>query len=130
LTQKGEKKMIDESKFFEILAAGVAAGATIAKSATTAGCSVSHAYRLAKTTRFRQRVSELRSEATDRAVGLLAEAAVEAVGVLRDSLSSEKTADRIASAKAILAALGPMSELAELRSRLDEMERQLASEAA
>ncbi len=121
--------MDNQSKFFESLAVAVAGGSTIANAAVQASCSVSHAYRLAKQPSFRQRVSELRSEATDRAVGLLAEAAVEAVSVLRQSLASEKPADRIAAAKAILAAVGPMSELGELRERLSRIELELTGEA-
>jgi len=120
--------MSDESKFYEILAVGVASGSTIANAAIQAGCSVSHAYRLAQRPQFRQRVGELRSEASDRAVGLLAEAAVEAVSVLRQSLQSERPADRIAAAKSILSSVGPMSELHELRERLTKLEQQLTGE--
>jgi hypothetical protein len=112
------------SKFFESLACSVAAGATVAVAAKQASCSASHAYRLSQKSEFRQRVSELRLEATDRAVGALSDAAVEAVQVLRAAMHDEvsKPADRIAAARALLSLLAPVAELGELRSRLKLLE--------
>ena len=116
--------MSSESKFSESLAVAVAAGATVADAAQQAGCSASHAYRLAQKPEFRDRVSALRLEATDRAVGALSDAAVEAVQVLRSAMhdGEAKPADRIAAARAVLSMITPITELADLRIRIAKLE--------
>jgi hypothetical protein len=116
--------MSTTGKFSEALAIAVAAGATIANAAKQAGCSASHAYRLSYQAEFRHRVAALRLEATDRAVGALSDAAVEAVQVLRQSMhdSEAKPADRIAAARAVLSLLTPISELTDLRQRIANLE--------
>jgi hypothetical protein len=68
----------------------------------------------------------------DRAVGILGSAAGEAVTALRSIANdaSQKPSDRIAAAKAILSTVAPISELAELRQRLDAIEQAEARAAA
>ena len=115
--------MTTDSQYFEPLAVAIAAGKSVRLAVDGIGISESHAYRLSRSPEFRYRVSELRSEVTSQAVGRLAAAASQAVDALVELLSSEDSRDRLAAAKAILAALGPMSELGELRSRIDALER-------
>ena len=116
--------MDDKSKFFELLTVQVATGSSIRSAAESIGCSPSHAYHLSSTAEFKQRVSELRSEITSESVGILTQAASQASRTLLALLSStNEPSIRLQASKAILAALGPISELAELRSRLDALER-------
>ena len=114
----------DSGRFFERLAAHVAAGSTVRAAAEACGCSERQGYRVSATPEFRTRVSELRAEMTSRVVGALSAAAAEAVATIRTMLGSEYDPSvRLNAAKSILNALGPMSELAELRQRIDALER-------
>ena len=114
----------DSGRFLESIALSVAAGSTIRAAAELAGCSERQGYRIAALPEFRQRVSELRSEITSESVGILTQAASQASRTLLALLSStNEPSIRLQASKAILAALGPISELAELRSRLDALER-------
>lgn len=116
--------MTKTSKFFEPLAVAVAGGNSIKAAADVASCSVQTAYNTSATVEFKSRVSELRTVMTDQAVGELSAAAAEAVTTLRELLGKEfDPSQRITAAKAILAAVQPMSELAELRRRLDSLEQ-------
>ena len=115
--------MSKQSKFFEPLAVAVAAGNTIKHAAEIVGCSLQCAYNLSHTEQFRFRVGEIRCEITSQAIGKLTDAASLACDTLRELLdSTQRPSDRLNAAKAILANLGPLSELAELRSRLDRLE--------
>jgi hypothetical protein len=116
--------MDKQSRYFEPLALAIAGGQRIRDAAITAKCAESSAYRLAKLPGFRRRVSELRTAATDAAVGALSELAVDAVQVLRAVMNDTeaKPSDRLTAAKSALMMLAPLSELAELRSRLDALE--------
>lgn len=112
-----------KSKFFEPLALAVAGGQSVKAGAAVAGCNVQTAYNLSSKPDFKLRVAELRSEITSQAVGQLSAASSQAVGVLVELLGSEhEPKDRLAAAKSILSLLGPVSELAELRSRIDALE--------
>jgi hypothetical protein len=106
----------------QVLAARVAAGETVAAAAESVGWSPSRAYRITSTPDFKRQVAEIRTQAVSAAVGSLTEAAKEAVDALRAALKSDKPSDQIAAAKAILASLAPISELAELRQRIDDIE--------
>jgi hypothetical protein len=87
------------------------------------GCNVQTAYNTSAQPAFKQRVAELRSEITFQAVGRLSSASSQAVGVLVELLGDEhEPKDRLAAAKAVLSMLGPVSELSELRSRIDALE--------
>lgn len=112
-----------DSKFIEALAVAVACGQTIQAAADGSGCSVHHAYKLRASDTFKQRVAEIRTEATSQAVGRLSAAASKAIDVLeRLMLESNPPAVQLNAAKAILASLGPMAELGELRARIDALE--------
>ena len=115
--------MTNESKFFEALATSVAGGATIRAASGSAKCSESQAYRICSTVEFRSRVSEIRSEVTSQAVGKLTDAATKACDTFVQLLANDNEPSvRLNAAKAILANLGPMTELGELRARLDRIE--------
>ena len=115
--------MNNSNKFFEALATSVASGETIRASAGIAKCSESQAYRICATTDFRNRVAAIRSEITNQAVGRLTQAATTAVATIVELLNPENEPSvRLNAAKAILSQLGPLSELGELRARLDRIE--------
>jgi hypothetical protein len=116
--------MSKPSKFLEPLAVAVASGNSIKQAAEIVGCSIQSAYNLSHTEQFRFRVSEIRSEITQQAIGKLTDAASVACDTLRELLdATQKPSDRLNAAKSILASLGPLSELGELRSRLDRLEQ-------
>ena len=113
----------DPGRFFELLAASVAAGKTVRAAAESCGCSERQGYRIAATVEFRKRVGEIRSELTDAVVGELSAAASDAVATIRELLGDDyEPTVRLNAAKAVLNALGPMSELSELRRRIDRLE--------
>jgi len=113
----------DNGKFFELLAAAVAGGSTVKAAAESCGCSERQGYRVSSTPEFKARVSEIRSEMTSAAVGELSAAASEAVATIRGLLGAGYEASvRLNAAKAILNALGPLSELGELRQRIEALE--------
>lgn len=115
--------MSGSGQFFESLALSVAQGLTVKAATEIARCSESHGYRLSRTESFKQRVSELRSEITSEALGKLTRAATTAVDTLVELMGAENEPPvRMNAAKAILANLGPLSELSELRSRLEAIE--------
>ena len=115
----------DSGKFFELLAVAVAIGRTVRAAAESCGCSERQAYRISATPEFKHRVSEIRSEMTNAAVGLISTAASEAVTTIRELLdSTNEPPVRLNAAKAILANLAQLSELGELRQRLDRLEQE------
>ena len=114
----------DDGRFLQVLAVNVAAGSSVKAASEAAGCSERTAYRISAEPKFRQRVAELRNEMTSQAVGELSAAASEAVTTIRELLAStNEPSVRLNAAKAILNALGPMSELGELRERLATLEQ-------
>ena len=113
----------DNGKFMELLAVAVAGGQTVKAAAESCSCSERQGYRISATPEFKSRVSAIRAEMTSQAVGELSAAASEAVTTIRELLAStNEPSVRLNAAKAILNALGPMSELGELRERLAALE--------
>ncbi len=112
-------------KHLEILAVHVAIGKTIRQAAEIIGISEATAYGISSSDEFRNAVSRLRNEAIAQAVGILSEAASKAAQTLVDLLSEEHEAkDRLTAARLILANLGPIQELGELRERVSKIEGQ------
>ena len=112
-----------KGKFPELLAVHVAAGFSIKDSAGAVGCSATHAYHLSSDPSFHIRVAAIRSECVSGAVGRLSSAALQAVDSLIELLSqANEPSVRLNAAKAILLQLGPLSELGELRARIDRIE--------
>ena len=114
----------DNGKFMELLAVAVAGGQTVKAAAESCSCSERQGYRISATPEFKSRVSAIRAEMTSQAVGELSAAASEAVTTIRELLAStNEPSVRLNAAKAILNALGPLSELGELRERLAALEQ-------
>ena len=115
--------MINESKFFESLAMSVASGSTVKDAAKLASCSDSQAYRICSDAEFRSRVFAIRSELTAQAVGLITQAATKAAATLVELLNPKyEPSVRLNASKAILLQLSPLTELGELRARIDRIE--------
>lgn len=109
---------------FEALALAIATGKTIKSAAELVGCSERSAYRNSATPKFKQRVNELRSEVAAATVGQLTTAASMAAATLMELLdASQEPSIRLNAAKAILASLAGITELGELRARIDALER-------
>ena len=108
---------------FEILAVAVASGQSIKNAAESMRLSLPRAYHVAQSQLFKTRVSEIRQVALDEAVGKLNEAANKAVAALVSVLDTGDDRDRIVAAKAVLSLLPGLSELGEIRARLDRLER-------
>lgn len=107
----------------ERLAVLLASGRSIKDAATEIGCGSRTAYRHASRPAVKARVAELRGEITRQAVGTLTVAASQAAVTLTEMLDADfEPSVRLAAAKAILASVGPLSELGELRQRLSELE--------
>ena len=113
-----------QSKYFETLALLVASGSSIKEAIEQAGCSEHRAYQLSASQEFKDRVYAIRSETTKQAVGKLTKAVGKAIDKLVELLDSETESTVLNASKAILANLGPLCELGELRARLDAVEKQ------
>ena len=113
---------------FEAMALALASGSSIKAASQKAGLSVRQGYRISASFRMRSRVGELRSLITNEAVGLITTAAARAAATLAELLDeANEPSVRLNASKAILNALAPLTELNELRSRLDELEKQRVS---
>ncbi len=101
----------------------VASGVSIKHAADKIGCKLQTAYNISCTAEFKRRVSEIRTEVASETVGTLTLAASEAASTLRELLSqSNAPAVRLNACKAVLASLSAISELGELRARIDALE--------
>lgn len=107
----------------ELLAARVAGGQSVKAAAAEIGWKLSQAYAASGDAEFKTMVHRLRSEAIQSAVGLLNEGASKAVATLIELLAADNEPQvRLNASKAILGALGGITELAELRQRIDDIE--------
>tara|TARA_R110002074_G_scaffold148373_1_gene299638 strand:- start:562 stop:933 length:372 start_codon:yes stop_codon:yes gene_type:complete len=112
------------SRFLHGLASLVAAGSSVRAAAAETGCSERQGYALASTAEFRELVSRLQTEAVQRASAILADNATAAATAIANLLESEDEKVRLAAAVKLLAAIQPMQEFAELRDRIEKLERQ------
>ena len=118
--------MAKKSKFLELLAVQVAGGQSIKAGADIVGCSIQTAYNLSSSDEFRARVNAIRSEIASGTVGQLTQGAAQAAGTLVSLLDeTQEPSIRLQASKAILGCLGAISELGELRQRLDKLESNL-----
>lgn len=101
------------------LAMLVAAGRTIKAGAEELSISERQAYRYSSLPEFRKAVSQYRSAALDSAVGALNELTGKAVEKLESLLNTD---DALGAAKTILASVTRLSELGELRQRIEALE--------
>lgn len=116
--------MTKNSRFLQNLASRVAAGASVRSAAAEVGCSERTGYAIAATDEFRELVLKLRTESITRAAAMLADAATRAATVLSELLNSPDEKVKLAAAIKILSVLAPLSEFAELRKRIDDLEKQ------
>ena len=108
---------------FEALALALASGSSIKAASQSVGVSVRQGYRIASSHKMRSRIGELRSQITNEAVGLITTAATKAAATLASLLDeANEPSVRLNAAKATLNALQPISELNELRARIDALE--------
>ena len=115
--------MSNPSKFLPPLAMAVASGNSIKAACEIVGCSIQTGYNLSCTAEFKAKVSAIRSEITSQAVGIITEGATKAAATLVELLGpANEPSVRLNASKAILLQLGPLSELGELRSRIDRIE--------
>jgi len=114
------RRQIDEQ-----LAALVAAGVPFVQAAQRLGISETTAFRRAKEPWFRERVSQLRRQATDQAVGLLAEALAEAVARLRDLMRQTESLSVAQRAAVAVLEFGLRAQaLTDLETRIQHLEQQ------
>ncbi len=113
----GNRRAVDGA-----LITALASGQTYGQAATAAGCSPSTVDRRMRDAAFRHQVQEARAAACRRTANLLVDAAVEAVGALRDLM---RTADsdpaRVTAARSILALAPTWRDAVEVESRLTEL---------
>ena len=115
-------KMAASGKF-ESLALLLASGTSVKAAAQQLGIGARTAYRIASSDKMKTRVASIRSEVASSTVGTLTLAASEAAAALRELLDpSNAPAVRLNACKAVLASLSAISELGELRARIDALE--------
>ena len=110
----------DNGEKWQALAVLVAGGMTVKNAAAELGISERTSYRHSSLPEFRQAVGQLRSAALDASVGAITSASTRAVNKLVELLDDPQFG--LQAAKALLANVSPLSELGELRSRLDALE--------
>jgi transposase-like protein len=111
----------------EAVALALASGRTVAEVVTTCGSSERTIRRWLAQDDFRRQVAELRAEMLRRALGKLADAAVEAVDTLRGLLSAEGESARLGAARVILEQGVKLRESTDLEARLAALEERLAA---
>ena len=109
---------------FEALALLLASGTSVKSASVQLGIGSRTAYRIAASDKMKARVASIRTEIASSTVGILTEAASEAASALRSLLSeSNPPMVRLNACKAVLASLSAISELGELRARIDALEK-------
>ena len=111
-TQKGDSALI----------IALATGKTVRDAAASAHVAERTAWRRMQEPAFRQEVTNVRTMMISQAVGLLADAATDAVWTLRELLNSESDTVRLGAARAILEAGPRLRESDELASRIAALE--------
>src|SRR5690554_2238501 len=112
--------------FFDELAYAVASGAKISDAAEQLGRSSRSAYAVSRTSEFRRRVSEIRGEAPQVVIGRLSGHGADAIATMHRLMDpAEPPAVQLNAAKAIIGSIAPLTELGELRGRMEELERRL-----
>jgi hypothetical protein len=110
----------------EVLAGHLAAGLTTAQAAEKAGVSERTARRRLKDPRFCRRVQELKTEAVNRATGILGRSMAGAAGVLTRLLTSDDERVRLQAARDIIGLTLKARRDEDLEQRMAELERKLA----
>lgn len=112
----------------EALALAVASGRTLRDAAVAAGIGERTATRRLADPAFRRRVTELRGDMVDRALGKLADGMAEAADCLRRLLSASSETARLGAARALLELGAKLRESVELEQRLQALEERTKTE--
>ena len=113
-----------KSKYLQILAGSVASGLSVKDASGVAGCSESTGYTISCSDEFRSEVNRLRSEAVQQAVDVLTSNVTKASIALVRLLDSADEKIVLASATKLMGMLPALQDLAELRARVDQIEKQ------
>jgi hypothetical protein len=108
-----------------LLAAGLAAGLTVATAAGKAGMSERSAYRRLAGDSFRRQVTEARAAMVERALGQTADGMAAAARTLRRLLQSDSDSVRLGAARALLELGVKLRDTVEMEQRLAALEGQL-----
>jgi hypothetical protein len=108
-----------------ILAAGIAAGQTIAAAAAAAGVSERTAARRPTDPEFKQHVAELRAGMVQLALGRLSDGMAGAASTLRELLSDPSGTVRLGAARSLLELSTKLRESVDLENRLAALEAAL-----
>jgi hypothetical protein len=103
-------------------ALALASGMSVEESACKAGVSTRTLFRRLEERSYRRRISELRAEMIDRALGQLTAATIDATATLRALLQSDSQAARLGAARAILEHVGRLRDSIELEHRIAALE--------
>ncbi len=114
----------------DALLLALAGGMTVRDAARTAGVGERTATRRLADLDFRRRVSEVRAEMVERALGKMADGMAEAADTLRNLLRAEGESVRLGAARSILELGNKLREAVELEARLAEVERRLLGEGS
>ena len=106
----------------ERLAVELASGKTVRDAASVAGVAERTAHRRLNDPEFRARVTSLRDEMVSRAAGRLADGMAAAADVLREQLAGTDEGIRHKAAVKLIELGLKVTELAELESRVSELE--------
>jgi transposase-like protein len=109
---------------FESLALLLASGSSVKAAAQQLNIGARTAYRISASDKMKTRVASIRTEIASGTVGTLTLAASEAAAALCELLDSSNAPQiRLNACKAVLASLSAISELGELRARIDALEK-------
>jgi hypothetical protein len=107
----------------ERVAAAIAAGRTVAAASRECRAGTTTIWRWLKQPAFRQRIEALRRELVDRAVGRLADMmAGTAADTLRKLLDAKSDSVRLDSVKAVYELFVNVTNAAELKARIEQLE--------
>ncbi len=107
----------------DALVLALARGLTVRQAAGEAGFGERTAHRRLDDPEFRRRVLAVRGELMERAGGLLSDAAIKAVEVLRKLLESDADTTRLAAARTILQQSVALRTAVELEHRITRLEK-------
>lgn len=127
MTPNGPRK---QGKHDDALALAIASGQTLRAAAAAVGVSERTAKRRWADPVFKQRVTELRTEAVSRASGKMGDTMAEAADVLRKLLKSRKEGVRLGACRAILEFGVRLHDETERDARLQALEEDAAKRAA
>jgi transposase len=119
--------MSNTEEKFGALALRVALGHRVKDAAKELAIPKATSYNWSRSPNFRSKVGELRGELLSQAVGKVSAAATQAIETLAEVMQDQgqKAGDRIAAAKALLTSLQGLTQLGELRDRIERIERDM-----